>query len=72
MIENKIKISVRNVWLGATIQLSVEDRGVNGIGAYFGEDGRDGITLTYQDWIKLSSAIKTMGILCPYQKKELK
>ncbi len=61
MIENKIHIVVRHVELGGPAQATVRETSANGI--YLDVNEMATIGLSYNDWMKVLSAIKTMGIL---------
>ncbi len=61
MIKNEIKICVRNVGLGGPSQVTIRETSVNGIWLDVNEVGRIG--LSYDDWMKVLSAIKTMDVL---------
>ena len=63
MIEDKIKIRVRNVWLGGLSQLRITDC-TNGITLRL---DKTSITLTYKDWMKVQSGIITMGKISPWK-----
>lgn len=61
MIKNEINICVDNVSLGGSSQATVRETSVNGIWLDVNEVGKIG--LSYDDWMKVLSAIKTMDVL---------
>lgn len=72
-MNDKITFTVRDTGRGGYGQIEVSATNVNGVCVKLKllEERTEYMSLTYSDWMKLFSAVKTIGVISPHLKKDL-